>query len=99
IERVPASARHERLAAVRRLGRPQETYRKLTFHKEDRQRAEHEDAVLLSPGHPLYAALSELLLEKLGYARGQAAPFVAPWVTSPFHIHFFAFAVNGQSPT
>src|SRR5579883_2074033 len=52
VEHVPAALRADDLEAVRRLGRPQMEYRKLTFRKEDRERAEHEDAVLLSPGHP-----------------------------------------------
>jgi Domain of unknown function (DUF3883)/Helicase conserved C-terminal domain len=95
IENVPQSVRAERLNSVKRLGRPQESYRKLTFQKEIRSRAEHEDAVLISPGHPLYASISEVMLEKLEVVRAGAAPFVAPWATEVFPIHFFTFTVRG----
>jgi len=98
IEHVPASLRSpDRLESVRRLGRPQPEYRKLTFKKEDRARAEHEDAVLLSPGHPLYKATGEALLHKLSAVEGAAAPFVAPWATEPYAIHFFSYLVRGLS--
>ena len=60
-----------------------------------RQRAEHEDAVLLSPGHPLFAATSESLLRELGTIEQGAAPFVAPWAIEPFAIHFFTHRVHG----
>ena len=98
IEHVPQSLRSpDQLQAVRRLGRPQPSYRKLTFHKEERSRAEHEDAVLLSPGHPLYAAASEAVTRRLGGVEGAAAPFVAPWATEPYAIHFFSYTVSGLS--
>src|SRR5262249_51110237 len=54
IEHVPLALRSDELKAVRRLGRPAAEYRKLTFRKEQRDRPEHEDAVLCSPGHPLF---------------------------------------------
>jgi superfamily II DNA or RNA helicase len=97
IEHVPRALTAERLRAVKRLGRPQQTYRKLTFRKEDKRRAEHEDAVLLSPGHPLYAATIETLLERLGGVEQAAAAFVAPWATEPYAIHFFTQRVQGLS--
>jgi putative DNA methylase len=50
IEHVPRALRDDRLQAVKRLGPPQDHYLKATFRKEVRERAEHEDAVLLSPG-------------------------------------------------
>jgi hypothetical protein len=81
---------------VKRLGRPEQTYRKLTFRKEERARAEHEDAVLLSPGHPFYAATAEVLDERLTDARSAVAFYVAPWATDAFAIHFFAYEVKGQ---
>jgi SNF2 family DNA or RNA helicase len=95
IEHVPQMLRSDRLRAVQRLDRPQQSYRKLTFLKEDRARAEHEDAVLLSPGHPLFAATTESLLEKLAAIDGAAAPFAAPWATEPYAMHFFAHRVTG----
>jgi superfamily II DNA or RNA helicase len=95
IEHVPRAITSDRLRAVQRLGKPQPSYRKLTFRKEQRQRAEHEDAVLLSPGHPLYAATVEALLVKLAAIEQAAAPFVAPWATEPYPIHFFTQRVQG----
>lgn len=95
IENVPQTVRAERLDAVKRLGRSHDSYRKLTFRKEIRTRAEHEDAVLVSPGHPLYASIAEVMLEKLEPSRGRIAPFVAPWATEVFPIHFFTFTVRG----
>ena len=95
IEHVPRTLLHDDLKSVRRLGRADSSYRKLTFRKEVRQRAEHEDAVLLSPGHPLFAALSEVLQRELRAAEGAVAPFIAPWVTEPYAIHFFTHRVRG----
>ncbi len=95
-EHVPRALRDDRLAAVKRLGPPQDHYLKLTFRKEVRQRAEHEDAVLLSPGHPLYAATVEAMRERLRAAEGGVAPFMAPWATEPYAIHFFTYEVHGM---
>jgi SNF2 family DNA or RNA helicase len=95
VEHVPQALRSDRLRAVQRLDRPQQSYRKLTFLKEERARAEHEDAALLSPGHPLFAAAGELLLDKLAGVEGGAAAFAAPWATRPYAIHFFAHRIAG----
>jgi superfamily II DNA or RNA helicase len=98
VEHVPIRLRGDDLASVRRLGPPEVAYRKLTFHKEQREQAEHEDAVLCSPGHPLFAALAEALdhdLEAAGL-RGAAAPFIDPAAASPYRIHFLAFEVIGE---
>ena len=65
VEHVLADLRSERLAAVRRLGKPETTYRKVTFHKEHLEMDQHIDAVLIGPGHPLYAAVDERLNEML----------------------------------
>jgi hypothetical protein len=59
VEHVLADLRSERLAAVRRLGKPETTYRKVTFHKEHLEMDQHIDAVLIGPGHPLYSAPPE----------------------------------------
>jgi superfamily II DNA or RNA helicase len=98
IEHVPQSLRSpEHLRSVKRLGRPQAAYRKLTFLKEERAKAQHEDAVLLSPGHPLYGATVESLLRKLATTEQAAAPFIAPWTTHPYRIDFFTYHVTGLS--
>ena len=70
VEHVLADLRSDRLAAVRRLGKPETTYRKVTFHKEHLEMDQHIDAVLIGPGHPLYAAVDERLNEMLGAAHG-----------------------------
>jgi superfamily II DNA or RNA helicase len=95
MEHVPRLLTDDRLGSVRRLGRPERSYRKLTFLKELRSRPEHEDAVLLSPGHVLFAATSEALLRELSVVEGGAAPFIAPWATKPFPINFFTYRVHG----
>lgn len=98
IEHVPAALRSEDLAAVRRRGRPDAEYRKLTFHKEQRDTPEHEDAVLFSPGHPLFAAVTETLernLSAAGVPLG-AAPFVDPATESPYYLHLFSYEVVGE---
>ena len=95
IEHVPRALRNDRLQTVKRLGPPQDHYLKATFRKEVREHAEHEDAVLLSPGHPLYAATIEAMRDRLRGVEGCAAPFVAPWVTDPYAIHFFTYEVHG----
>ncbi len=95
IEHVPAALRSDRLSAVQRLDRPQKSYRKLTFLKEQRARAEHEDAVLLSPGHPLFAAVTESLRHKLADVEGASAVFAAPWASEPYAIHFFVHSITG----
>jgi superfamily II DNA or RNA helicase len=98
IEHVPSSLRSpDHLQTVKRLGRPQQAYRKITFLKEERAKAQHEDAVLLSPGHPLYAATVEALLRKLVATDQAAASFIAPWATEPYSIDFFTYNVTGLS--
>ncbi len=95
MEHVPRLLTSDELESVRRLGRPRQTYRKLTFDKDIRRQAQHEDAVLLSPGHPLFAATKERLLQELRGVEGAVAPFVAPWAADPYAIHFFTHRVTG----
>jgi superfamily II DNA or RNA helicase len=100
IEHVPAALRADDLPAVRRLGRPESEYRKLTFRKEQRERPEHEDAVLCSPGHPLFAALTDALDRDLIQAGvpGAVATFTDPAATSPYWLHMLSYEVVGESP-
>jgi len=98
IERVPARLRDQHLATARRYGVPSQEYRKLTFDKMVQQRAEHQDAVLLSPGHPLFAALSEVLLADLGPVQGHAAVFVDPRVSESYQVHFFEVQIVSEEP-
>ena len=97
IEHVLADLRSDRLAAVRRLGKPDAGYRKLTFYKEHLEQDRHLDAVLIGPGHPLYGALDERLIERLRAAAGQAAVYVDPAAEAPYRLHFHEIAVRGQT--
>ena len=97
IEHVRADLRSERLAAVRRLGKPEAGYRKLTFYKEHLEQDRHLDAVLLGPGHPLYGAVDERLRELLGDAEGRTAVYVDPLGEAPWRLHFYEISVLGQT--
>ena len=97
IEHVRADLRSERLAAIRRLGTPETSYRKLTFYKEHLEQNQHLDAVLLGPGHPIYGAVDERLQELLGEIAGQAAVYVDPLAEAPYRLHFYEISVRGQT--
>jgi len=99
VEHVLADLRSDRLAAVRRLGKPDESYRKVTFHKEHLDQDQHLDAVLLGPGHPLYAAVDERLNEELSGLVGRVAVYVDPMAKTPYRLHFFEMAIRGQKTT
>ncbi len=99
IEHVLADLRSDRLAAVRRLGKPDAGYRKLTFYKEHLEQDRHLDAVLLGPGHPLYGAVDERLRERLRAIVGHAAAYVDPAAEAPYRLHFYEIAVRGQTTT
>ncbi len=96
IEHVLADLRSERLASVRKLGRADSEYRKITFHKEVLEQDQHVDAVLMGPGHPLYAAVDEKLCEALSHGIGATALFVDPQTVSPYRLHFFEISVKGK---
>ncbi|KPM50638.1 hypothetical protein ACG83_39595 [Frankia sp. R43] len=99
VEHVPIALRSDDLASVRQRGRSEAEYRKLTFRKEQRDKVEHEDATLCSPGHPLFAALTERLGQDLANAGvpQATATFVDPAATEPYLIHLFAYEVVGES--
>lgn len=96
IPHVLADLRSDRLTAVRRLGKPENSYRKLTFHKHHLEMDQHLDAVLLGPGHPLYAAVDEKLNEKLVSLAGQTGVFIDPSTAEPYALHFFEIGIRGQ---
>ncbi len=98
IERVPVRLRDQHLSTARRYGVPAQEYRKLTFDKTLQQRDEHLDAILLSPGHPLFAALGEVLLGDLGGVQGHAALYVDPRVTESYQVHFFEVQIVSEEP-
>ncbi len=97
IDHVLADLRSERLAAVRRLGSPDPSYRKLTFYKENLERDQHLDAVLIGPGHPVYAAVDERLGELLRDVEGRTGVYIDPLASAPYRLHFFEIAIRGQT--
>lgn len=96
VEYVPASLRSERLAAVRRMGAPEESYRKITFYKEHLAQDAHVDAVLVGPGHPLYAAVDEAFNERQAALRGAAAAYVDRDATQAYRLYFLEVEIRGE---
>ncbi|MCX7832015.1 MAG: helicase-related protein, partial [Actinobacteria bacterium] len=86
---VPTEFRSNELESVKHFGKPDEKYKKITFHKEDLEKDQHIDAVLVSPGHPLYAVVDEKLRMKLKNLIGKWAFLVDPNASEPYFIHFF----------
>ena len=99
IEHVLADLRSDRLQAVRRLGKSDAAYRKITFHKDHLERDQHLDAVLMGPGHPLYAAVDERLNALLSPMAGGVAVYVDAAAEAPYRLYFFEMTVRGQSTT
>jgi len=96
IEHVPADLRSERLRSVQRLGKAEASYRKVTFHKQHLEQDAHLDAVLMGPGHPLYAAVDEKLNERLANLAGRAGVFIDAGCQTPYRIHFFEISIRGK---
>jgi superfamily II DNA or RNA helicase len=96
IEHVLADLRSDRLRSVQRLGKADPSYRKITFHKQHLEQSAHGDAVLMGPGHPLYAAVDEKLNEKLADVRGGVGVYVDPLTTEPYRLHFFEITIRGK---
>lgn len=97
IEHVPQRFRANTLTSVRRFGPPATTYRKLTFNKADLlNNPNHTDAELLSPGHPLFAAVSEVLETQLADDRGGIGVYMNPTSTEPYRLHFFVADLVGE---
>ena len=97
IEHVLADLRSDRLAAVRHLGKPEPGYRKITFHKEHLDQDQHLDAVLVGPGHPLYAAVDEKLNERLAALTGGTTVYLDAAAEVPYRLHFFELSIRGQN--
>ncbi len=97
IEHVLADLRSERRESIRRLGKPDVAYRKLTFHKDHLEQDAHVDAVLLGPGHALYGAVDDRLNELLASLGGGQAVYVDTRAESPYRLHFFEIEIRGQS--
>jgi superfamily II DNA or RNA helicase len=94
---VKEEFRSGNLDAVRRLGMPEKNYPKLTFYKEHLANAAHQDADLMSPGHPLFAAITERLdLQFNEQICTRSAVFIDADADAPYRLHFFAVQVAGQ---
>lgn len=96
VEHVLADLRSERLGAVQKLGKANSEYRKLTFQKEVLEQDQHLDAVLLGPGHPLYAAVDEKLNEGLASVGGGTALYMDPKAAEPYRLYFFEINIKGK---
>jgi hypothetical protein len=97
IDHVLADLRSERRESVRRIGKPEPSYRKLTFHKEHLDQDAHLDAVLIGPGHSLYAAVDEKLNEALAGLHAGQAVYIDTQSEVPYSLHFFEMSVRGQT--
>lgn len=97
IEHVLADLRSERLEAVRKLGKAEVGYKKLTFRKTDLDQDQHVDAILVGPGHSLYAAVDERMNERLAPILGGASLFVDDKAERPYRLHFFEISIRGQN--
>ncbi|MEO9028042.1 MAG: helicase-related protein [Ktedonobacteraceae bacterium] len=98
IEHVPQALRNPQLASARRNGLPEQEYKQVTFDKAIQQDENVPPAILLSPGHPLFAALTEVLLRDLETTQGQAALFVDPRATESYQVHFFEVQIVTEDP-
>lgn len=97
IEHVLADLRSDRLQAVRRSGKPEISYRKATFQKEHLDQDQHLDAILVGPGHPLYAAVDEKLNEQLVSLVGGTGVFLTEESEVPYRLHLFEVSIRGQT--
>lgn len=97
VEHVLADLRSERRESVRRVGKPESSYRKITFHKETLEQDAHLDAVLAGPGHPLYATVDERLNELLASLQGGQAVYVDRLTDAPYRLHLFELSIRGQT--
>jgi len=96
VEHVFADLRSERLRSVQKVGKAESSYRKITFHKHHLEQDAHVDAVLMGPGHPLYAAVDEKLNERLAGMIAGIGFFVDPLCREPYRIHLFEISIRGK---
>lgn len=97
IEHVPQKFRARDLLAVRHRGEAEHTYPKASFHKVELTKGENSDGDLLSPGHPLYAAVDELLNLDLRASQGGTGRYIDPLSGDPYRLHFFEVILEGES--
>lgn len=100
VEHVPQDLRSERLEAVRRLGKPEATYLKITFQKQALETDQGQNARLIGPGHSLYAVVDEKLNARLAEMQGATGVFLDSNANTPYLIHFVEMEIRGEpSPT
>ncbi|MFI5455719.1 MAG: protein NO VEIN domain-containing protein [Isosphaerales bacterium] len=58
---------------------------------------QHLDAVLIGPGHPLYAAMDERLGEQLAGLAGGIGVYVDVETELSYRLHFFEVSIRGQN--
>jgi superfamily II DNA or RNA helicase len=95
---VPQDLRSEMLDSVKRFGKSEDHYNKITFYKEHLEQDRHLDAVLISPGHALYGAVEEKLHQKLSDGLGRCGVFVDSDADSDYFLHFFEIQIVGDYP-
>ncbi len=99
IDHVLLKIRSNQLRSAKRFGVPDNAYRKLTFNKHDiLDNAQHADAELLSPGHPLFAAVSELIEAQLAAARGGIGIYYDAMAQEAYRLHFYVVELIGEEP-
>jgi SNF2 family DNA or RNA helicase len=98
VDHVPADLRSERLRSVSRLGKPEPSYRKITFHKHHLEEDAHLDAILMGPGHSLYAVVDEKLNGRLSALQGGVGVYADPLASAPYRLHFFEITIRGKDP-
>ena len=97
IEHVPQKFVAPNLVAVREHGQADRKYPKASFRKRELMKTENLDGALLSPGHPLYAGVDELLRLELRSAVGGTARFIDPLTDDPYRLHVFEVELEGES--
>jgi superfamily II DNA or RNA helicase len=95
VEHVQQQFRADSLTSVHRTGRPEQRYPKFTFKKEILQQDQHLDGELVSPGHPLFAAVDEVLNSNVEACREGVARFLDPFSASAYRLHFFVVGIEG----
>ena len=95
---IPQDLRSEHLGSIKRFGKPEDHYNKLTFYKDHLEQDRHLDAVLISPGHPLYAVVEEKLQQKLADGLGKSAVLLDSDSELSYFLHFFEFQIVGDYP-
>ena len=97
VDHVPIRLRHNAIPSISRFGKPETTYRKLTFDKKVAMSEPNFDAELCSPGHPLYAVLLDVVDDELRGVFEAASAFVDPGASEPYHLWFFETKVVGEA--